>query len=619
MNDDATWGRRHGGARRARVSGVQEDLVTLDWAGPEGGFIKNEIVHIVPASAPELRLKAEVLRVRGEQAEAQVFENTRGVGVGDAAWPTGEQLSALLGPGLLGQVFDGLQNPLEALAVGHGMFLPRGVEADALPRARWSFHTSVAANATVHAGDEVGWVEEGGVRHRILAPFVLDGAARVVWVEEGVFGVDEPIGELEDARGRRLPLHLSQRWAIRRSLAADLERRGRIRRRLPNQPIVTTQRIIDTFFPVAKGGSACIPGPFGAGKTILQNLIARFSDADIVVVVACGERAGEVVEMMGEFAHLRDPKGHGALMDRTVIICNTSAMPVAAREASIHMGATIAEYYRQMGLNVLLLADSTSRWAQALREIAGRLEEIPGEEAYPAYLTSEIKSFYERAGVIAAPDGRIGSLTLIGTVSPAGGNFDEPVTQATLSTVKCFLGLSSERAYKRFYPAIEPLQSWSRYTGQLSASFAERLGPDWSSRVERAMDLLRRGAAVAQMLQVSGDDGVSLEEYIVWQKAELLDAVYLQQDAFDDVDASVSLDSQAQALERVERCLGAEVALSDRESVRAWFARLTAVARAFNHERPGTPEYARLMQRFEATLSEAQRTASATETVSASG
>ena len=591
-------------ARSANVIGVQDDLVTLQWSAPAGGFMKNEIVLVSPRHAPDLRLKAEVLRIRGDTAEAQVYESTRGLSVGDPAEPTGAQLSAELGPGLLGQVFDGLQNPLEALAVQCGVFLPRGVSVPALPDSKWPFTASVSAGASVLPGDAVGWVEEGRIRHAIKAPYGLAGPGRILWIEEGAFAVSEVLGEIEDANGRRHPLRLAQTWPVRRPLGAHLERLQRVRRVLPDEPIVTTQRVIDSFFPIAKGGTACIPGPFGAGKTILQNLIARFSDADVVVVVACGERAGEVVEMMQEFARLKDREGKGALMERTVIICNTSAMPVASREASIHMGATIAEHYRQMGLDVLLIADSTSRWAQALREIAGRLEEIPGEEAYPAYLATEIKSFYERAGVVELADGSRGSLTIVGTVSPAGGNFDEPVTQATLSTVKCFLGLSSERAYKRFYPAIDPLESWSRYRTQLAEAFAHELGADWNARIARAYALLRRGAEVEQMLQVSGDDGVSLDDYIAHQKAMFLDAVFLQQDAFDAVDAACPLERQAETFARVETCLNADIALQDREVVRAWFSRLTAIVRALNLDAPGTPEQARGLERFRSVLAE---------------
>lgn len=592
-------------AREAIVAMVQDDLVTLRLNGPHGRFVRNEMALITPAGT-DLLLKAEILRVRGAEADAQVFESTHGLAVGDSAALTGEPLSAALGPGLLGQVFDGLQNPLEALASAHGAFLPRGVSAPPLPRnVRWPFHAERAADARLRAGDRLGYVEEGAIRHAIFAPFDLEGEARLLWIEEAAFGVDDAIGEIEDASGRRRLLKLWRRWPVRRPLAASQARRGLSERRYPDRALITTQRIIDSFFPIARGGAACIPGPFGAGKTVLQNLIARFSDVDVVIMVACGERAGEVVEMMGEFARLRDPRTGGALMERTIIICNTSAMPVAAREASVHMGVTIGEYYREMGLDVLLLADSTSRWAQALRETCGRLEEIPGEEAYPAYLASEIKAFYERAGAVRRSDGAEGTLSIIGSVSPAGGNFDEPVTQATLSTVKCFLGLSADRAYKRFYPAIDPLQSWSRYRAQLQAAFAALAGPDWGERIERALSILRRGDEIAQMMKVAGEEGVSIEDFVITLKAEFLDAAFLQQDAFDPVDVSAPFAAQIEAFTRVERCLLAEFSFPDRESARVAFTRLTAEAKAIHYATPQGPEHAQRIARFDAALAEA--------------
>jgi V/A-type H+-transporting ATPase subunit A len=351
------------------------------------------------------------------------------------------------------------------------------------------------------------------------------------------------------------------------------------------------QRIIDTFFPIALGGTGCIPGPFGAGKTVLQNLISRHSAVDIVVVVACGERAGEVVETISEFPKLTDPKTGGSLMERTIIICNTSSMPVAAREASMYTGITLGEYYRQMGYDVLLIADSTSRWAQAMRETSGRLEEIPGEEAYPAYLDSAIKGVYERAGVIRTNDGSTGSLTMIGTVSPAGGNFEEPVTQSTLATVKDFLGLSYERAYKRFYPAVDPLLSWSRYLTQLSSWFAKNVAPDWVDRVTAILELLRRGNDVAQMMQVTGEEGVSLEDHLVHQKSLFLDMVYLQQDAFDQVDASAPLSRQKRTFDLVFDLVNRPYQFKDKAAIRDYFVRLTGLLKNLNYSQEETAQY----------------------------
>jgi V/A-type H+-transporting ATPase subunit A len=393
---------------------------------------------------------------------------------------------------------------------------------------------------------------------------------------------------------------LAQAWPVRRPLPAALLRRRLSERQFSAEPLVTTIRLIDTFFPIARGGTACIPGPFGAGKTVLQGLIARYSSVDVVIVVACGERAGEVLETITEFSHMDDPSTGGKLIDRTIIICNTSSMPVAAREASIFTGITLGEYYRQMGLDVLMIADSTSRWAQAMRETSGRLEEIPGEEAYPAYLDSAIKGVYERAGLIRTNDGSIGSLTMIGTVSPAGGNFEEPVTQATLSAVKCFLGLSYDRAYKRFYPAIDPLISWSRYLEQLQKGFDERLDPHWTETVRSMIELLHSGSSIYQMMQVTGEEGITLEDYITWQKATFLDMVYLQQDAFDPVDVSVPTARQKESFLLIKRLLERAYRFSDKEQVRGFFTSLSGLYKNLNYSASGSDVYKRYLSEIEA-------------------
>ncbi len=402
-----------------------------------------------------------------------------------------------------------------------------------------------AASATqVVAGQVLGTIPEKGIVHKIMVPFDATAAMTVQSIAEGRLRTDAIVATLADPKGHKVDIPLVQTWPVRRPISAMMQQQRLIDREFPSQPLITTTRIIDTFFPIARGGTACIPGPFGAGKTVLQGLIARYCTVDVVIVVACGERAGEVVETIHDFAEMTDPRTGGKLMDRTIIICNTSSMPVAAREASIYTGITLGEYYRQMGLDVLLLADSTSRWAQAMRETSGRLEEIPGEEAFPAYLDSAIKELYERAGVLRLADGDTGSLTLIGSVSPAGGNFEEPVTQSTLGTVKCFLGLSYDRAYKRFYPAIDPLISWSRYREQLESFFNTEVDPHWTAGVSSMQQLLRDGESIDQMMQVTGEEGISIEDYVTYQKALFLDMVYLQQDAFDPVDVSVSLDRQ---------------------------------------------------------------------------
>lgn len=581
----------------ARVVAVQEDLITLEMADTNPRpLVKNEVVYICPqrhSGDRAEKLKAEVLRVRGRQADAQVFESTKGVGIGDPVEQTGELLSVTLGPGLLSQVYDGLQNPLAELAAGYGTFLPRGAYVSPLDAERkWSFQPTAQMGAKLKAGDPIGTVQEGRFTHKIVIPFDEPGEVTLDWIQQGSFTIDTPIARIEDASGRDRSLTLTQQWPVRRSLPQYLLEQRLSERLYPQEPMVTTQRIIDTFLPIARGGTACIPGPFGAGKTVLQNLIARHSDVDIVLVVACGERAGEVVETITEFPKLTDPKTGGSLMDRTIIICNTSSMPVAAREASIYTGLTLGEYYRQMGYNVLLIADSTSRWAQAMRETSGRLEEIPGEEAFPAYLDSSIKGVYERAGIIRTNDGSVGSLTAIGTVSPAGGNFEEPVTQSTLSTVKTFLGLSAERAYKRFYPAVDILISWSRYLNQLQDWFEQNVAPGWVDRVRAMNELLKRGDGVYQMIQVTGEEGVTLEDFITYQKSLFLDMVYLQQDAFDEVDASAPLERQKKTFELVCDLLNRPYQFADKDAARDYFTRLTGLFKNLNYSREDSPTQA---------------------------
>jgi V/A-type H+-transporting ATPase subunit A len=583
-----------------KVIAVQQGLVTieLDSADGSGTLMKNEVVLVCPKGTDE-KLKAEVLRVRGRTAEAQVYEETRGVAVGDPVEQTGDMLSVELGPGLLGQVYDGLQNPLEVIAVEHGFFLPRGIELPPLDTsAKWQFTPVAEVGQRLHAGDVIGTVPEGRFTHKIMIPFDQSGEVEVTWIQGGNFTVHTRVARVRDESGREQSLTMVQRWPVRRALPELLLRHRYSERLYPSEPMVTTQRLIDTFFPIARGGTACIPGPFGSGKTVLQHLISRHSSVDIVIVVACGERAGEVVETITEFPELTDPRSGGALMDRTIIICNTSSMPVAAREASIYTGIALGEYYRQMGHDTLLLADSTSRWAQAMRETSGRMEEIPGEEAFPAYLDSAIRGVYERAGVIRANDGAVGALTMIGTVSPAGGNFEEPVTQSTLSTVKAFLGLSADRAYKRFYPAVDPLLSWSRYLDQISEWFDRELSFGWAERVRELMDLLKRGDGIQQMMQVTGEEGVTVEDFITYQKAVLVDMVYLQQDAFDDVDASTALERQEQMFALLYDLVSRNYRFDDKDKVRDYFTRVTGMFKNLNYTSKDSPEYPKLQRQI---------------------
>ena len=586
----------------ARVVAVQDDLVRLRLTDAEtGALVKNEVVYVLPARFPGQRLKAEILRIDGDAADAQVYESTTGVALGDPVDLTGSLLSVELGPGLLGSVYDGLQNPLEALALGHGTFLPRGVEAPGLdPEAKWSFTATRRTGDRVTGGDTLGTVPEGPVVHKIMAPYDLDEPAEITWIRDGAVTVADPVARLRLPGGGERTVTLRQDWPVRTPVPRRMLDRAASARLYPDTPMTTSQRIIDTFFPIALGGTACIPGPFGAGKTVLQNLVARNADVDVVVVVACGERAGEVVETIQEFPRLTDPRTGGSLMDRTIIVCNTSSMPVASREASIYTGLTIGEHYRQMGLRVLMIADSTSRWAQAMRETSGRLEEIPGEEGFPAYLDSSIKGVYERAGVLRTNDGSTGALTMIGTVSPAGGNFEEPVTQSTLSAVKCFLGLSADRAYKRFYPAIDPLISWSRYRAQLEPWFAEAMGAGWRGRVDAMEALLRRGDEVGQMMQVTGEDGVTIADFTAYQAALFLDMVYLQQDAFDAVDAAVALERQRARFELVHRIATRPYAFDTTAAARTHFTRMTGLFKNLNYAQPGGPDEARLLSEIEA-------------------
>jgi V/A-type H+-transporting ATPase subunit A len=600
----------------ARVLAVQDDLVTIESVdGVERSpLIKNEVVLVCPSpddgQMRQERLKAEVLRVEGNTAVVQVFENTRGVAVGDPVIQTGNLLSVTLGPGLLGQLYDGLQNPLESIAAEHGFFLPRGVEVAPLDSNRlWPFAPRVRVGDKVHAGDVIGSVAEGRLEHKIMAPFDQQGEAEVTWIQAGNFNLETEVARIRGHDGEQRSMTLTQKWPVRRSLATPMLTGRQSERLYPDQPLLTTMRLIDTFFPVARGGTACIPGPFGAGKTVLQNLISRFSKADIVVIIACGERAGEVVETISEFPKMTDPHTGGSLMDRTILICNTSSMPVAAREASIYTGITIGEYYRQMGHDVLVQADSTTRWAQAMREMSGRMEEIPGEEAFPAYLDSSIRSVYERAGVVRTNDGDVGSMTMIGTVSPAGGNFEEPVTQATLSTVKTFLALSADRAYKRFYPAIEPLTSWSRYLKQLAPWYEQNIGPNWTALVGKLLGLLRRGEEVRQMMQVTGEEGVSIADFVEYQKGVFLDLVYLQQDAFHPVDVSASLERQQRMLELIDQLVSRDFAFGSKDEAREHFTRLTNLFKNLNYAREDSAEFADYLKQLHALDAGASRAA----------
>ncbi|MCK5083091.1 MAG: V-type ATP synthase subunit A, partial [Candidatus Omnitrophica bacterium] len=509
--------------RTGKVVGVNGNMVVVEF---EDRVMQNEVAYVVLG---EDRLKAEVIRVKGKRAEVQVFEDTLGIKIGNMVEFTDELLSVELGPGLLGQIFDGLQNPLPRLAEEHGFFLKRGAYLDPIDdHVEWEFTPTVKVGDKVRAGDQLGTVPEKMFTHWIMVPFALSGELEVAKiVEKGSYALIHKVAQLKDENGKTHDVSMTQHWPVKIPITAYAHKIK------PTEPLVTKIRLIDTLVPVAVGGTFCTPGPFGAGKTVLQHLLSRHTEVDIVIVAACGERAGEVVELIEEFPKLTDPRTGRSLMERTVIICNTSSMPVAARESSVYTGVTLAEYYRQMGINVLLLADSTSRWAQAMREMSGRLEEIPGEEAFPAYLESRIAAFYERAGLVKLRNGEMGSVTIGGAVSPAGGNFEEPVTQATLKVVGAFHGLSRARADARRYPSIDPLDSWSKYTSFIDAG-----------RVKKGIDILKKSNSVNQMMKVVGEEGTSTNEFIDYLKGEFLDAVYLQQNAFDKTDEATSADRQ---------------------------------------------------------------------------
>ncbi len=536
-----------------KVIGINGNMISVAY---DGNAIMNEVGYVYVG---DKKLKSEVIRIRGDRAELQVFERTHGIGIGDKVALTGELLTVELGPGLLGQVFDGLQNPLPGLAKQCGFFLERGVYLSPLPKElKYEFSPQVKVGDNVKRADILGTIPEGIFKHRIMVPFNLYDTYTVSSIaKKGTYSIRDNIAEIKDSHGNKISLSMVFNWPVKRPIDAYAQRLK------PTESLITKVRIVDTLVPVAKGGTYCIPGPFGAGKTVLQQITSRHAEVDIVVITACGERAGEVVETLREFPELLDPRTGKSLMERTIIICNTSSMPVAAREASVYTGVTLAEYYRQMGLAVLLLADSTSRWAQAMREMSGRLEEIPGEEAFPAYLESVIASFYERAGVVRLKDGSIGSVTIGGTVSPAGGNFEEPVTQSTLKVVGAFHGLSRERSDARRYPAINPLESWSKYGGPVN-----KRKTDW------ARQLLFRGNEVNQMMKVVGEEGTSLEDYILYLKSEFFDSVYLQQNAFDPVDAATTAERQRYVFDILLKILITDYKLNDNEDARSFINQL---------------------------------------------
>ncbi len=488
----------------------------------------------------EKQLIGEIIEMHGDRASVQVYEETAGIGRGDRVVSTGAPLSVELGPGIITNIYDGIQRPLEAMHKKYGSNIIKGIDEPAIDReARWSFVATAKMGDIVSGGDFLGYVEETkAVKHWIMVPPGQNG--KLLELLSGSYRVTDTIGRLQNDKGETVPLSLMQKWPVRVA-------RPYHEKLAPTEPMITGQRVIDALFPIAKGGTACVPGPFGSGKTVVQHQLAKFSDVDIVVYIGCGERGNEMTDVLREFPELRDPRTGESLMQRTVLIANTSDMPVAAREASIYTGITIAEYFRDMGYSVAVIADSTSRWAEALREMSGRLEEMPGEEGYPAYLTSRLAQFYERAGQVVCLGSRrdrIGALSAIGAVSPQGGDISEPVTQATLRIVKVFWGLEANLAYRRHFPAINWLNSYSLYKDRLEDWYTANVAPDWSALVSRIMDILQSESSLDEIVKLVGMDALSPSDRLTLEVARSVREDFLQQNAFEEGDMYTSLEKQ---------------------------------------------------------------------------
>lgn len=554
------------------VAGIISNLVTIKVNGPVG---QNEICFI---KHPEASLMAEVIKVQGDFAYAQVFESTRGLKVGVEVEFEGHMLEATLGPGILSRNYDGLQNDLDKM---DGVFLKRGEYTDPLDRKKkWDYKTLAKEGDVVTAGSWLGEVEENHMPHKIMVPFKMTGQYTITkLIADGSYTVDEVVAEVKDADGNIYPLTMVQKWPVKKAVRAYQSKPR------PFKLLETGVRCMDTLNPITEGGTGFIPGPFGTGKTVLQHAISQQAEADVVIIAACGERANEVVEIFTEFPHLDDPRTGRKLMERTVIIANTSNMPVAAREASVYTAMTLGEYYRSMGLRVLLMADSTSRWAQALREMSNRLEELPGQDAFPMDLSAIVSGFYSRAGYVYLDNGSTGSITFIGTVSPAGGNLKEPVTESTRKAARCFYGLSQARADSKRYPAIDAIDSYSKYLEypELQVYLEEKVGKEWLSMVLEAKDLLLRSKEAKEQINILGDDGVSVEFHERFWKGELVDFVILQQDAFDKIDASTPMERQQYMLASVLKVTHAPMKFNEFEDVQKVYKQIINVYKQMNY------------------------------------
>ena len=555
-----------------RVSGIISNIVIVKADGAVG---QNEICHVW---CGETRMMAEVIKVVGDDAYVQVFDSTRGLKIGDKVEFEGHMLEATLAPGILSRNYDGLQNDLEKM---NGLFIERGSITDPIDFERkWEFKPLAKAGDKVSAGAWLGEVQEQWVARKIMVPFVMTENYTVKSVAAaGEYKVTDVVAVVTDAEGKEHQITMVQKWPVKQAIRAYANKPR------PSRVMETGIRSIDTFNPIADGGTGFIPGPFGAGKTVLQHALSKQAEADIIIMVACGERANEVVEIFAEFPELEDPRTGHKLMERTTIICNTSNMPVAAREASVYTGMTLAEYYRAMGLKVLLLADSTSRWAQALREMSNRLEELPGQDAFPMDLSAIISNFYARAGLVELNNGATGSVTFIGTVSPAGGNLKEPVTESTKKAARCFYALSQGRADSKRYPAIDPLDSYSKYLEypEVSDYLDERIGKGWVEKVYKGKTIVQRGKEASEQINILGDDGVPVEYHERFWKSELIDFVILQQDAFDSIDANCPIERQKYMYEKVLSVCERQFEFVDFDECSSYFKQLINLFRQMNY------------------------------------
>lgn len=557
---------------KGKVAGIIANLVFVEVDGP---VQQNEICYI---NLGDTKLMAEVIKVMGTQAYVQVFESTRGLKVNDTVDFTGHMLEVSLGPGILSKNFDGLQNDLDKM---HGVFLKRGEHTNPLEDdKKWEFKPIAKPGDVLEAAGWLGEVKENWMPHKIMIPFKFKGRYTVKSiVEAGEYTIKDTIAVVTNEDGEDIDLTMVQKWPVKLAVKAYKEKPR------PFKLLETGVRVIDTLNPIAEGGTGFIPGPFGTGKTVLQHALSKQAEADMIIVAACGERANEVVEIFTEFPELDDPRTGRKLMERTTIIANTSNMPVAAREASVYTAMTLAEYYRAMGLKILLLADSTSRWAQALREMSNRMEELPGQDAFPMDLPAIISNFYSRAGFTYLNNDSTGSITFIGTVSPAGGNLKEPVTESTKKAARCFYALSQQRADSKRYPAIDPLESYSKYAEypELEEYFREKIDPEWPEKIALARDILMRSREVDEQINILGDDGVPIDYHDRFWKGEVVDFIILQQDAFDNIDNSTPLDRQKYMLDKVLDIYHTEFTFESFEEVGTFFKKVINVMKQMNY------------------------------------